>query len=112
MKEHGLSAGSSEGDNGTSAYFAAGPRGGRNRDKRRESGPLRLIIELRKIQLRPLHQQARRFAGVQRTASTNGDDTIALIFHKGLRCLAHVLLDGIWMHARVKEPGLALIVLA
>ena len=104
VKEHGFAMRGIQRDHRTATDFAPGARRRRDGDARSESGPIGCVIELREIKARPFDQQPRRFARIQRAAATDGDDSIAVVLHKGSSGITNVLFHRVWVNSGIYEP--------
>ena len=77
MKDHRFAA--IHDDDRTAAHFAAGARGRRDRDARREAAPVGVEIKWNQRFVRSFDAQADDLAHVQRAAAAEGDHRIAFV---------------------------------
>src|SRR5439155_22738375 len=106
MENDGFAFGDVESDDRTAADFAAGAGCRWNGHEREKPGPIGLVVEFRPVQLWTLDEKAGGFADVERAATAEADDPVAIIFLEDRGGLVDIIFNGGGINAGVEEPGL------
>jgi hypothetical protein len=72
--------------------------------------PVLFVVKLCQIKAGSLHEQPRGLAGIQRTATADGDDAVALRPPELFRRFADIGFDGVGVNAGIQIPAAALAV--